>query len=99
MAQNGAKILRQAKENPDAGRQIQNQGLKGRERFHPFSPGHRFDYRPPVHGEDWYVKYSGDRLKLNFECCSQESVSFHYLKVKALYLLFDYFYNCPSRGQ
>eukprot|EP00981_Chlorochromonas_danica_P009842 scaffold2831_cov249-Ochromonas_danica.AAC.43 len=91
---------------------------QGRERFHPFPPGHHLDYRPPPHGDDWYVKYSGDRLKVGFECCSQESVSFHYLKAtwpmatpwpgttpnsldgaKALYTLFDYYYNCPSRGQ
>eukprot|EP01031_Cornospumella_fuschlensis_P031626 gene31627-38220_t len=41
----------------------------GRERFHPFTPGHHLDYRPPANGDDWYVKYNPN-LKLGFECCS-----------------------------
>ena len=49
-----------------------------RERFHPFTPGQHLEYRPPRPGvKDWYQDYN-PQLKLGLECCSSESVSFHY---------------------
>lgn len=68
-----------------------------RERFHPFNPGNHLDYRIPLKNSDWYPKYSPN-LKIGFECCSEQSVSFHYLKEKALYDIYNYLYNCPNRG-
>jgi glycoprotein-N-acetylgalactosamine 3-beta-galactosyltransferase len=52
----------------------------GRERFHPFNPGNHLTYRIPPKNPDWYAKYNPN-LKIGFECCSAESISFHYLPV------------------
>ncbi|RYG98747.1 hypothetical protein EON65_51050 [archaeon] len=68
-----------------------------RERFHPFTPGHHLDYRPPANGDDWYVKYNPN-LKLGYDCCSAQSVSFHYLPPPMQQKLHNYVYNCESRG-
>lgn len=53
----------------------------GRERFHPFNPGHHLHYAAPKnHPEsDWYVTYSID-LKFGYECCSVDSATFHYVE-------------------
>lgn len=69
-----------------------------RERFHPFNPGNHLDYRIPPKNPDWYPKYSPN-LKIGYECCSADSVSFHYLKEKALDKVYGYLYNCPTRGK
>lgn len=53
-----------------------------RERFHPFSPSLHLAYRIPA-TPDWYAKYNPN-LKLGFECCSQDSISFHYVKVSSI---------------
>ena len=50
---------------------------QGRERFHPFQPGHHLTYRPTPN--DWYVKYSVG-LKFKEDCCSPETISYHYVK-------------------
>ena len=50
----------------------------GRERFHPFTPGHHFTYQAPKKGHDWYVDYSID-LKFGYDCCSEGSTTFHYM--------------------
>ena len=50
----------------------------GRERFHPFTPANHLAYRIPRSGKDWYAQYSID-LKVGYDCCSPQSVSFHYV--------------------
>ena len=60
---------------------------QGRERFHPFSPGTHFHWTPPKPGKasDWYQEYNQEwGVKLGAECCSPDSVSFHYLKKPAM---------------
>lgn len=57
----------------------------GRERFHPFTPGQHLLYRINEKNPDWYTKYHPN-LKLGYECCSAESISFHYLPVSVLKL-------------
>jgi len=52
---------------------------QGRERFHPFQPGHHLSYRANTRANDWYPKYSID-LKFGPDCCSPDSVSYHYVK-------------------
>jgi len=66
----------------------------GRERFHPFNPGLQLTYRIPPN-PDWYAKYNPD-LKLGYECCSTDSISFHYLKEQSLYELYSYVYHCKK---
>ena len=59
----------------------------GRERFHPFSPGSHYSWRPPKPGKskDWYEQYNLEwGLKLGVECCAPDSVSFHYIKKPAM---------------
>ena len=51
-----------------------------RERFHPFTPGLQLTYRIPPNNPDWYAKYNPE-LKVGFDCCSDKSISFHYVKV------------------
>ena len=67
-----------------------------RERFHPFTPGQHLEYRPPRPGvKDWYQDYN-PQLKLGLECCSSESVSFHYVPAALLRKLYTQHYYCPS---
>eukprot|EP01036_Dinobryon_divergens_P028475 gene28475-37425_t len=66
-----------------------------RERFHPFTPGQHLAYRIPPN-PDWYPKYN-PHLKIGYDCCSDESISFHYVPATLLYQLHDYMYNCPLR--
>ena len=71
---------------------------KGRERFHPFSPGQHHDWVPPKKDPyaDWYYGYTFD-VKLGKECCAPESVSFHYITpelMRRMYVL-NYEGFCP----
>ena len=57
----------------------------GRERFHPFAPGNHFTWRPSKDGSDWYERYNKDwGIGVAEECCSRDSVSFHYIKKPAM---------------
>ena len=60
---------------------------EGRERFHPFAPGHMLTIKPPAQGQprDWFYDYTKEWPPLpGAECCSSGSVSFHYLKKPAM---------------
>jgi glycoprotein-N-acetylgalactosamine 3-beta-galactosyltransferase len=65
----------------------------GRERFHPFTPANHLVYRVPKSGKDWYAKYSID-LKEGEECCSANSVSFHYVKHQLMPKIHALLYDC-----
>ena len=67
-----------------------------RERFHPFTPGQHLDYRKPAGEGDWYPKYN-PYLKEGFECCSSESISFHYVPAELLYRLHAYQHHCDAK--
>ena len=75
---------------------------QGRERFHPFSPGQHITYgllpdgTPHLDSNDWYVKYNPE-LKLGKECCSSESVSFHYIGADLMKRLHGYTYYCNKK--
>ena len=68
----------------------------GRERFHPFTPGMHLEYRIPVNNPDWYPKYN-PFLKEGYDCCSVESVSFHYCPGDLTRQLYNYFYHCHDK--
>ena len=60
---------------------------QGKERFHPFAPGHHLTIKPPQKGQprDWFYDYTAEWPPLpGAECCSAGSVSFHYLKKPAM---------------
>jgi len=67
-----------------------------RERFHPFTPGQHLDYRKPAGEGDWYPKYN-PYLKEGYDCCSSESISFHYVPGDLLYKLHGYLYHCENK--
>ena len=69
----------------------------GRERFHPFAPGHHLTWQPPPKGQrDWYSDYNEEwGIKLGKDCCAPDSVSFHYLKKPAMVRhLYSLLYLC-----
>ncbi|CAM9430528.1 unnamed protein product [Discosporangium mesarthrocarpum] len=70
----------------------------GRERFHPFTPGHHLNYRIPEGDSDWYKRYSIG-LREGFECCSKDSLSFHYVKSDLMRRIFNLVYSCPKDTQ
>ena len=67
---------------------------EGRERFLPFLAGHHYTYMAPKKNplSDWYVKYSIG-LKEGFDCCSQSSITFHYVRPKMMYRYDALLYN------
>ncbi|CAM9620455.1 unnamed protein product, partial [Laminaria digitata] len=69
----------------------------GRERFHPFTPAAHLAYAAPKqHPEkDWYINYSIG-LKFGRECCSRNSLSFHYIDENLMRRLFHLVYSCPK---
>jgi glycoprotein-N-acetylgalactosamine 3-beta-galactosyltransferase len=67
-----------------------------RERFHPFNPGLHLTYRIPPKNPDWYPKYNPN-LKIGYDCCSSESISFHYVPAQLLYTLHNYLYHCQEK--
>jgi glycoprotein-N-acetylgalactosamine 3-beta-galactosyltransferase len=75
---------------------------QGRERFHPFSPGSHFSWKPPAPGKnaDWYEQYNKEwGLKLGKDCCAPDSVSFHYMKKPAMVRhLHSLLYNCNNNN-
>jgi len=67
-----------------------------RERFHPFSPGQHLTYRIPTN-PDWYPQYN-PYLKEGYDCCSPESISFHYCPAPLLRELYTYTYVCKKKS-
>ncbi|KAJ8600665.1 hypothetical protein CTAYLR_007429 [Chrysophaeum taylorii] len=68
--------------------------LAGRERFHPFTPGQHLTYRARPDSRDWYVRYSID-LKQGPECCSTQSVAYHYIKPDLMRHMDALLFRCP----
>jgi len=75
--------------------------LPVRERFHPFTPGQHLTWRPPKkkradgQSQDWYENYNAPwGIGLGVECCSADSVSFHYVKSNLMPHLNALLYEC-----
>lgn len=73
----------------------QTRDPQDRERFHPFTPGMHLTYRIPKN-PDWYAKYN-PYLKVGYDCCSEGSVSFHYVPEKLMYKLYNFLYHCEHK--
>lgn len=56
----------------------------------------RARYRIPQNPEkDWYIDYSID-LKIGRDCCSRNSISFHYVDEDLMRRLYHLTYSCPK---
>jgi len=53
----------------------------GRERFHPLDVRDHYDGNYP----DWMYSYAKNKVKSGIECCSLESISFHYVNQQDMY--------------
>ncbi|VUZ51000.1 unnamed protein product [Hymenolepis diminuta] len=60
----------------------------GEEAFHPFYPAYMLDKAAMDHTR-WVHSYNYYPIKTGFDCCSDHSVSFHYVSSKDMYML-DY---------
>ena len=72
-----------------------------RQRFHPFTPGMHLQYKiptagPPEYDGDWYPR-EDSTIKEGYECCSIDSISFHYCHADVMRQLYSYVYNCDKR--
>ena len=68
---------------------------EGRERFHPFTPGQHLDYHIPKGGNDWYAQYSIE-LKTGVDCCSPQSISFHYVQSDLMHRIDALLHECRA---
>lgn len=71
-----------------------------RQRFHPFTAGFHFTYQPSQHFprlpmDHWYDHYD-HHIRTGYECCSQQSIAFHFIWVSLMYEMHDYLYKCPQ---
>jgi hypothetical protein len=69
-----------------------------RERFHVYSPGYslifpqaRFDSKGEIY------KFASPDLQYGFNCCSAKSVSFHYIRPRAMQRIHAYIHQCQDR--
>ncbi|KAH9287388.1 Glycoprotein-N-acetylgalactosamine 3-beta-galactosyltransferase 1 [Echinococcus granulosus] len=58
----------------------------GEEVFHPFYPSHLLS-KPAMTSTPWIFGRNYHPLKMGFKCCSDHSVSFHYVKPMDMYTL------------
>jgi hypothetical protein len=79
---------------------------RGRQRFHNFPPGLLYQ---PLEGEgagaeagadtgrsSWYSEADPARVHGSLECCSEASVSYHYIGAELMYAVDDFLRRCPA---
>lgn len=69
---------------------IDTRDERRRERFNPFQPWNHLRYK----GGDWYQQYSPDGVQYGLDCCSQRSISFHFLPEKDMLATHRYLHDC-----
>ncbi|XP_072030716.1 glycoprotein-N-acetylgalactosamine 3-beta-galactosyltransferase 1-like [Amphiura filiformis] len=71
----------------------------GRDRFHPFTPQHHLvPSFGPVNKKWWYWKYVFYKTSMGPECCSDYSISFHYVSPALMYQLEYLIYHMKPFG-
>ncbi|KAL5113086.1 Glycoprotein-N-acetylgalactosamine 3-beta-galactosyltransferase 1 [Taenia crassiceps] len=69
----------------------------GRETFHPFCPSHLLS-KPAMESTPWIFSRNYHPLKMGFNCCSDHSVSFHYVEPMDMYTLEYLIYRLYPSG-
>ena len=84
---------------------VAGSGKENRERFHPFTPGQHLTWRPPRKKKangmspDWYENYNSPwGVGLGADCCSEHSVSFHYVKPPLMPHVSALLFDCREAG-
>ncbi|XP_050394357.1 glycoprotein-N-acetylgalactosamine 3-beta-galactosyltransferase 1 [Patella vulgata] len=60
-----------------------------REKFHSLHPGNYLDADVP----EWLYRFSFSKVRTGFDCCSNETISFHYVSPKEIYLIDLFLYH------
>ncbi|XP_061182114.1 glycoprotein-N-acetylgalactosamine 3-beta-galactosyltransferase 1-like [Saccostrea echinata] len=89
-------------EDAELGRCMMKLGIKagdsldtfGKETFHPFVPIAHLEGHHP----DWFYKYSAHKPRKGLGCCSDYSISFHYMSPSDMYLMDYLLYHLKPYG-
>ncbi|VDN99643.1 unnamed protein product [Rodentolepis nana] len=69
----------------------------GEEAFHPFSPGYMLD-KNAMERTEWVQSYNYYPIRTGLNCCSDHSVSFHYISPQDMYTLDYLIYHAYPYG-
>nr|CDS29441.1 glycoprotein N acetylgalactosamine [Hymenolepis microstoma] len=69
----------------------------GEEAFHPFNPSYMLDKKAMEHTE-WVHFYNYYPIRTGLDCCSDHSVSFHYISPQDMYILDYLIYHAYPYG-
>jgi glycoprotein-N-acetylgalactosamine 3-beta-galactosyltransferase len=66
-----------------------------RERFHHYPPANLLLYNATT-APDWYAQYNPD-LTFGYDCCSDRSISFHYVPHDLMRQMHAFVYSCKNK--
>ncbi|KAF7233698.1 hypothetical protein EG68_09871 [Paragonimus skrjabini miyazakii] len=69
----------------------------GLERFHPFGPSYMMD-KAALNSLSWFQQYNYHKISTGFNCCSDYTVSFHYVKPEDMYVYHYFLYHLHPYG-
>ena len=71
---------------------------KGRERFHALNIKRHYlgDWSKPY---NWIVNFASNKLKGGLDCCSDESITFHYMYEKEVRIVHDFVEKCKLNSK